>query len=126
DRIIGEQYKDLDNHWKAISRNSGPLAEPGKISMDVKSAHLRTAGTIWRRAFFEGMRYVLQCIQERYEQLPANGNLTQLAASIRDAGEHWMRCAERTKRYVAQFSKWARAELNRQISLHAAKLNFDP
>lgn len=126
DRIIGAQYTDLNNRWSDISRNSGPLAEPGKIAMEVKCAHLRAAGTIWRRAFFEGMRYVLQCTHQTYKQLPANGSLTQLANSIRDAGGHWMRSAERTKRYVAQFAKWARAELNRQISLHAAKLNFDP
>ncbi|HEV7673324.1 MAG TPA: ATP-binding protein [Candidatus Angelobacter sp.] len=126
DRIIGEQYIELNNRWEDIRGHSGRLAEPGRISMEVKRAHLETAGTVWRRAFFEGMRYVLKCTQKSYETLTANGNLTQLAFSIRNAGEQWMRSAERTKRYVAKFAKWARAELNRQISLHAAKVNFDP
>jgi hypothetical protein len=126
DHIIGEQYVDLNNRWTAIKVNSGPQAEPGRISMEVKRAHLQAAGTVWRRAFFEGMRYVLRCTRESYEKLPAIGDLTQLADSVRIAGEQWLRSAERTKRYLAKFSKWARAELNKQISLHAAKLNFDP
>src|SRR6266851_7492425 len=116
------------NHPATTPAPANSLTEPGEEAMAATPDHMRIAGTLWRRAFFEGMKYVLDLTIKQYGELKSNANLQALVKTIKDAGKEWENSAERTKRYLAKLAKWARAELNRQITLYSlpGRTNFDP
>jgi adenylate kinase family enzyme len=110
--------------------------QPGGAAMAATRGHLLLAGTLWRKAFFEGMLYVLARTAELYtpgkmEEKEDAKELTALgkvARAIKGAGNAWADSARLTREYLAKLAKWAQAEINRQITLDSLsqKTNFDP
>src|SRR5260370_14319066 len=104
--------------------------------MEATRKCMRLAGTLWRRAFFEGMRHVLRSTREKYQELHKESNaeqdaqdegskkeqgkslLEKLAETIEYAGKEWKKSAQRTRDYLAKLAKWTEADLNRQITLY--------
>jgi len=78
------------------------------------------------------MRHVLTHTAEKYtkKEMQAGKGLTSLgrvANAIEAAGSEWAESARLTKDYLAKLSKWAQAEINRQLTLASLtpKTNFD-
>ncbi len=132
DATIASEYETL------LRTDTTPLPEPGAASMALTRPHHRQAGTLWRRAFFEGMKEVLEktdnIYKENIEVLPgpngrnASRTLQPIAKAIASAGRQWELSAKRTRVFLNLLSKWSQAEIERQITLYSLKqqTNFDP
>lgn len=121
---VGRRCEELATFCKGPT-GACPRDVPGRASMELAGDLMNVAGIVWRKAFFEGMQHVLQSCRSIYNR-PNCDDLKELANRIREAGQQWSKSAQRTGQYIAKFAKWARAELNRQISLYSADAPFDP
>ncbi len=106
-----------------------PRDLPGGASVDKTRLYQNCGGLAWKRALLEGMGHVLGAIKKTYEEAiskPSTG-LRDLADAIEQVGNHWRASAQLTREYISKFSKWARAEVDRQISLYHVpyRTNFD-
>ncbi len=128
---IAKSWETMKGRYQYAKTKPWPpdsATKPGEEAMASTPDHMRVAGILWRRAFFEGMCYVLDLTAEKYQALGDGADLQALAKTIKSAGEDWKNSAERTRQYLAKLAKWARAELNRQITLYSlpGRTNFDP
>jgi adenylate kinase family enzyme len=129
DQEIGTEYKDLKRQLDEILKSKGDRSsEPGTDSMALTRLQMKASGAPWRRAFFESMKYDIESSCDDYMKLSDSASLEEIADAISEVGKRWVTSAARTKQYVAKFGKWAKQELNRQITLHAlpGRTNFDP
>ncbi len=109
-------------------------SQPGAASMAATRGHMLLAGTLWRKAFFEGMLHVLTRTAELYTpgKMEADAKeltaLGKVARAVKSAGVEWADSARLTRDYLAKLAKWAQAETNRQLTLASLsqKTNFDP
>jgi AAA+ superfamily predicted ATPase len=106
-----------------------PRDLPGGVSADQTRLYQHCGGLAWKRAFLEGMVHVLTAIRKTYEEAVSkpSADLQDLAQAIELVGNHWGASAQLTREYVSKFSKWARAEVDSQISLYHVpyRTNFD-
>jgi adenylate kinase family enzyme len=130
-RDANTRYRDL--RPAQLPSSPGMKKEPGASSMEATRRHMLLAGTLWRRAFFQGMRHVLTQTAQTYtrKEMRKAAGLTALgrvAKAIEAAGSEWAKSARLTKDYLAKLSKWAQAEIDRQLTLASLtpKTNFDP
>ncbi len=101
---------------------------------DAKS-HRSSVGLCRKMVFLEGMRGVLDEVASIYSELgnsfssedPAT-YIERFARGLERVGERWAHRARRTEDHVQVFSRWATAELYRQLGLGSVpyKTNFDP
>jgi adenylate kinase family enzyme len=104
--------------------------QPGAACMAATSGHLLLAGTLWRKAFFQGMLHVLTHTAGLYapDKMKKDAPLDKIAKAVKSAGDAWANSARLTRDYLAKLAKWAQAETNRQIAFASLgqETNFDP
>lgn len=128
--------------------------EAGAMEIQIARGYVSVSGLCWKKAFFAGMLQASEEVRQAYQSLRTGGS-PELGSAV-DAANHnaaarpgrsghgprqataasalakaalaWSRSAQITENYIARLSKWAEAELYRQLSLDAArfKINFDP
>jgi len=130
--------KIIKEYGTLLKTDAGSLSEPGAASLVLTRPHLRQAGMRWRKAFFEGMKEVLEKTDNIYKEIvevPArpeskdvSPTLQPIAKAIAAAGHQWELSAKRTRVFLNLLSKWSQAEIERQITLYTLKqrTNFDP
>src|SRR5947209_3268097 len=130
DKVIDRGYENVQGDWdkiKAASKSDG-TPPPGTDSMKLAQKEMKNAGTPWRRAVFQSMIYDLQTPRYIYEKLGTKPTLPEITEAIQKVGQHWADSAQRTRKYLSMFAKWATQELHRQITLYSlnGKTSFDP
>src|SRR6266403_1688242 len=132
-RAIGKEIKNVKvsvggNLEKLSKSTDNKESIPGRASMKTAELYMKGAAHRWELAFFEGMEYVLNQTKEAYRPLNNRTDLKKLSEAVRKVGKVWLESAARTKDYICIFTKWATAELQRQLSFSHIRYqtNFDP